>query len=159
LSETPQIPGNKSWDSIFPRTASFVELIDSTAGKSFIHLNTHFDYQPIAIEESARMLRQWVDEQTQPVIISGDFNVDKNSSAYQHLTTDGKLRDAYRQIKPIGSDENTFHAYGQADPQTPIDWLLISNHFRVLDAAIDQSHTGSLYPSDHYPITAILDWQ
>jgi endonuclease/exonuclease/phosphatase family metal-dependent hydrolase len=40
-----------------------------------------------------------------------------------------------------------------------IDWILVSDHFRVLDAQIDRSRQGNLFPSDHYPITAVLDWK
>ncbi len=36
--------------------------------------------------------------------------------------------------------------------------MLASGHFAVMDASIDRYHEGSLFPSDHYPILAALDW-
>ena len=41
----------------------------------------------------------------------------------------------------------------------PIDWILVSDHFRVLDAQIDRTRVGNLFPSDHYPVMAVLDWK
>jgi endonuclease/exonuclease/phosphatase family metal-dependent hydrolase len=40
-----------------------------------------------------------------------------------------------------------------------IDWILASNHFTVLDAAIDDYNDNGLYPSDHFPVTATLALQ
>ena len=52
-----------------------------------------------------------------------------------------------------------FHRFGQAAPPTAIDWILAPAHFRVQDAWIDRARQGELYPSDHYPLVAVLDWQ
>ena len=35
----------------------------------------------------------------------------------------------------------------------------LGNHFRIVDAMLDQSHEGSRFPSDHYPVAAVLDWR
>jgi endonuclease/exonuclease/phosphatase family metal-dependent hydrolase len=39
-----------------------------------------------------------------------------------------------------------------------IDWVLASNQFSILEASIDRHHMKNLFPSDHYPVTATLDW-
>ena len=44
-------------------------------------------------------------------------------------------------------------------PPTAIDWILVSAHFRVQDAWIDRARQGELYPSDHYPLAALVDWR
>jgi endonuclease/exonuclease/phosphatase family metal-dependent hydrolase len=161
LSESPQVAGSKHWDSVFARTATWVELIDQQSGKTLEFLNTHFDYQPIAIDESARLLRRRVSEtiQQHPVIVTGDFNADKASAAYRQLAVTGLLSDASRVVHPGGDDEATFHGFGQPDQLTAIDWILVSDHFQVIDAAIDHTRAGNLFPSDHYPITAVLNWR
>ena len=56
-------------------------------------------------------------------------------------------------------DDPTFHAFGRPEQMMTIDWILISRHFRVLAAEIDRTHQSNLYPSDHYPITAVFDWK
>ena len=159
LSDTPQVAGSKSWDSTFPRTAVWGEILHRTSGKSFIFLNTHFDYEPSAIDESAKLLKKWVGQNAakRPLIVTGDFNADKNSSAYQLLADGKSLFDVYKQAHPSGENEGTFHGYGHEE--TAIDWILATDHFEVNNAEIDRYHTGNLYPSDHYPVTATLNWQ
>jgi endonuclease/exonuclease/phosphatase family metal-dependent hydrolase len=158
LSETPEIPGSKSWGSVFARTATWVQLLHQPSGKTLVFLNTHFDYQPNAIEGAANLLKLWVARTVQhcPVIVTGDFNADKNSSAYQCLMEDGKIFDVHRQVRPDGEDEPTFHGYGQPAELSPIDWMLASDHFEVVSALVDTFHEGNRYPSDHYPILAEL---
>ncbi len=161
LSETPRKAGSKSWDAVFARTAVWVELRHRGSGRPLTFLNTHFDYMPQAIQGAAQQLRAWAEETARhrALIVTGDFNADKNSAAYRELTADGLLRDAHRLANPGAPDEPTFHGYGNPAELSPIDWLLVSRHFGVNSAAVDCIHEGSLYPSDHYPITAEVDWQ
>ena len=161
LSETPRKAGSKSWDAVFARTAAWAELRHRGSGRSLTFLNTHFDYKPQAIQGAAQQLRAWAGEtaRRRALIITGDFNADKNSAAYRELTADGLLRDAHRLANPGAPDAPTFHGYGNPAELSPIDWLLVSRHFAVRSAAVDSHHEGSLYPSDHYPITAEIDWQ
>ena len=159
LSETPNIPGSMSWGSTFPRTATWVQLVHETSDKELIFLNTHFDYEPSAIEASARLLQRWITQarEKHAIIVTGDFNADKNSSAYRYLTTEAGLVDVFRQIHSGDEDEGTYHGYGQAND--PIDWILASDSFEAVSAKIDRYHSGNIYPSDHYPVTAILEWK
>ena len=161
LSETPRKPGSKSWDAVFARTAAWAELRHRASGRSLTFLNTHFDYMPQAIQGAAEQLRAWAEEtaRRRAVIVTGDFNADKNSAAYRELTGGGLLADAHRRAHPGAADEPTFHGYGKPAELSPIDWLLVSRHFAVHTAAVDTHHEGNLYPSDHYPITAEIDWQ
>lgn len=158
LSETPDIAGSKQWDSVFPRTCTWVKLKHRTSGKVLIFLNTHFDYQPIAITESARVLQTWIKQTLQdyPLIVTGDFNADKNSPAYQLLTENGLLFDTHQNNT---QSAGTFHDFGRLTELEPIDWILASPHFVVVNATVDNYHEDGLYPSDHYPITAVLDWK
>jgi endonuclease/exonuclease/phosphatase family metal-dependent hydrolase len=160
LSETPHIPRSKSWGGVFPRTVTWVDLFHPASGRSLSFVNTHFDYEASAIQESARFLRKWIHDSIahRPLLITGDFNADKNSFAYRQLTSgDPLLRDVFR---PGAADESegTFHGYGtEAHPQ-PIDWILVSDHFEIMTAGADRYHEGNLFPSDHYPVMAVLDW-
>jgi endonuclease/exonuclease/phosphatase family metal-dependent hydrolase len=161
LSETPQVPGSKNWGSTFPRTATWVELFYQTSGKSLIFVNTHFDYATSAIHDSARLLQRWILETAGnlPVLVTGDFNADKNSPAYRCLTIDTSLQDIYRYIHQNHENEGTFHGFGQAENPTSIDWMLASHHFRATACEIDRYHEGDLFPSDHYPVNATLEWK
>jgi endonuclease/exonuclease/phosphatase family metal-dependent hydrolase len=161
LSDTPHVPGSVSWDATFPRTATWAQLIHLASGRELLFLNTHFDYTLSAIGGSARLLQAWLTQaaETHPILVTGDFNADKNSSAYRQLTVNAPLLDVYRQIHPTGGDEGTFHGFGQADELSPIDWILACNSFRVVSAKIDRHHTDGIHPSDHFPVTATLQWK
>jgi endonuclease/exonuclease/phosphatase family metal-dependent hydrolase len=161
LSETPEIPGSISWDSAYPRTVSWARLGCRTTGSALTYVNTHFDYQPAAVDGDADCLRQWLNQRGKetPLIVTADFNANKQSNAYRLLTGDGALIDAYCQAHPHQADAPTFHGFGRPEEPTDIDWILVSPHFRVLDAQIDRFRQGNLFPSDHYPITAVLDWK
>lgn len=158
LSETPDGAGSRSWDSAFPRTVSWVMLKHQPSRRSLVFANTHLDYMPAATDAAARLLSDWISQQLQqhPVILTGDFNALKESAAYRQLTGTSLLIDAYRQVHPAGTDEGTFHGFGLPGVLLPIDWILVSREFHVLDANIDHYVDGTLYPSDHYPVTATL---
>ncbi len=161
LSETPQIAGSKSWDSTFARTATWLKLLQHETGRTLTFVNTHFDYQPVAIDESAKLLKKWLNQtdKDMPVILTGDFNADKESTAYRLLTGQGMLFDAYRQARPNGEDEATFHGFGKSEQMTSIDWVLVSRHFKVTEAKVDRTHVEELYPSDHYPVAVTVNWK
>ena len=161
LSETPQMPGSKSWDSTFPRTVTWLKLLQHETGKTLTFINTHFDYQPAAIDESAKLLKNWLEQnhKAMPVILTGDFNADKESAAYRLLTGPGMLSDSYRQVHPKRNDEATFHGFGKPDELAPIDWVLVSRHFEVTEAQIDRTQNGAVYPSDHYPVAVTMNWK
>jgi len=156
LSEMPEVPGSISWGGNFPRTATWVHLVHLELGKEFIFINTHFDYEPSAIDGSARLLKGWTARvvEKHPVIVTGDFNTDKNSSTYRQLTDEAGLADVFRQVHSGDEDEGTFHGYGQAND--PIDWMLASDSFEAVSAEIDRYHAGNIFPSDHYPVSATL---
>lgn len=161
LSQTPQAPGSKSWDAVFARSAAWAELVHRPSGRRLVFLNTHFDYQPQAILGAARLLRAWAEQTSRraPLIVTGDFNADKTSAAYQELTADGLLNDAHRAAHPGAADAVTFHGYGNPAAFTTIDWILLSGQLTALSATVDGWRAGERYPSDHYPILAEVEWK
>ena len=158
LSDTPELPGSVGWDALFPRTATWVELIHQPTGGALAFLNTHFDLRSQAIVNSARLLRGWVERTAArlPLVACGDFNADKSSAAYEMLADGRTLADAWRQVNGAGEDETTFHGFGQPDVAAAIDWLLVSPSLAVAEAAIDRTQRAGLYPSDHYPVVVTL---
>lgn len=161
LSRTPDVVGSKNWGSAFARTASWVEACHRVTGRTLVFVNTHLDYEPAATAKSAAVLRRWIDRAypDTPIVVTGDFNAIKESAAYRQLVGGpGGLRDAFRSARTVRGDEGTYHEYGTIDPR-PIDWILVSRHFGVLDAAVDRYREGARYPSDHYPLLATLEWR
>jgi len=152
LSDTPDQAGSLNWDAAFPRTCSWFRLRHRMTRRELIFLNTHLDYQPLALVESARILLAWVRNNAHaPMIVTGDFNTDKQSETHGILTK--YLVDAHP------NDENTFHDYGRNDSDCPIDWILVSPHFETISSEVDHYHENEIYPSDHYPLLATVDWK
>lgn len=168
LSETPQIPGSVSWDSSLTRMLSWVVLRDKKAvgyQKELVFANTHFDHRgKQARLESAKLIRQRAEEIMDdiPIILTGDFNTTEDLPPYAALCKaegfNGKpLVDAFRVVHPDGSDnERSFGAWvGRRDGKR-IDWILHTDDFVTLNAAINYTQDAGRYPSDHYPVEATV---
>ncbi|HEX2491956.1 MAG TPA: endonuclease/exonuclease/phosphatase family protein [Blastocatellia bacterium] len=168
LSEIPDKPGSKSWDTALTRMATWVKLRDrrQPKAKPIVFFNTHFDHRgQQARLESARLLRRRVTGfATQcRVIVTGDFNAGEDSPPYLALFgAEGNLvsplRDAYRLLHSTRSaDEGTFSNFkaGAANGQR-IDWIGLSAEWQAVAAAIDRTERGGRTPSDHFAVTAIL---
>ena len=138
-------------------------------GKSLLFLNTHFDHRgKVARHEAAKLIRSFLTKQAKgsAVIVAGDFNTAPQSDPHKALVGEVaeqiKLIDTYASLhkpKPNGGD-GTFHGFtGKVQGQAVrIDWVLCSPEFKVRSAAIDRYHEEGRYPSDHFPVTAVLEW-
>ena len=168
LSQTPDAPGSKSWDSALPRMVTWVKLRDRRQpnAKPILFLNTHFDHRGVeARAESARLLSRRAAELGREcrVIVTGDFNTDEGSEPYKILFSpaDGNraaLGDTYRMAFPgRAKNEGTFSGFkvdATAGPR--IDWIAVSRDWRVMKAGIDRTAREGRTPSDHFPVTAVL---
>lgn len=163
LSESQDKPGSKSWDSSLPRIANMISLTDKQAGgKRLVLMNTHFDHRgKVAREEAAKIIRERVSqfEKGTRVVITGDFNSGEGSKPYQSLVG-GEIVDTFRYVypKPM-EEESTFTAWNGRLIGNRIDWVLCSANFRILSATINRTHDKGRYPSDHYPVTATLNYK
>ena len=163
LSETPDEPGSKSWDSSLPRIANMISLKDKQVrGKKLVLINTHFDHRgKVAREEAAKIIKNRVSalEKGARVVITGDFNSGEGSRPYQSLMG-GSIIDTFRMVHPNRTEEeSTFTAWKGRLIGNRIDWVLCSANFQILSATINRSHDKGRYPSDHYPVTATLNYQ
>jgi endonuclease/exonuclease/phosphatase family metal-dependent hydrolase len=168
LSETPDKPGSKSWDTALTRMVTWVELRDRRQPKvkPLVFFNTHFDHRgQQARLESALLLRRRVTERAaqRRVIVTGDFNTGQDSPPYRaFFGADGNiaspLRDAYRLRHPeLTTGEGTFSSFKAGAAGGPrIDWIGVSAEWLVLEASIDRTERRGRTPSDHFAVTAIL---
>ncbi len=168
LSETPEVPGSKSWDSSLPRVVAWVELRDRRRpGARLFFFNTHFDHRgPEARRESARLLRARLRElgSSDAWIVTGDFNCPEASPPYQALVGAGSdgltVVDSYRSLHRRREEgEGTFGGFTGNRSGGRIDWVLHSTTLETVSAAIDRTEEGGRFPSDHYPVTAVLRWR
>jgi endonuclease/exonuclease/phosphatase family metal-dependent hydrolase len=167
LSETPNVVASESWGTSQPRMVTWLELRDKQLPSStFVIMNTHWDHvSSEARVESATLMRQKIRELASgiPVIVTGDFNADQGGAAYQRMRgiddfdTVRNLQDTYRNIHPGDSDTvGTAHGFDGRAGDGRIDWILHDNDFSTIDANIDRTSFDGFYPSDHFPINAII---
>ena len=168
FSETPDKPGSKSWDSSLPRMLSWVALRDLKNEEIFIFANAHYDHRgKVARLESAKLMRkQWESvEGDVPLVITGDFNTTEDGKPYAVLVNgpddaSAKLIDSYRVIHPNRQpDEASFGGFKGVRKGSRIDWILHSEKFTTRNATINYSQENGRYPSDHYPIEALLHYR
>jgi endonuclease/exonuclease/phosphatase family metal-dependent hydrolase len=171
LSETPQVVGSKGWDADLPRIVTWAKLRDKRGGdRLLLVLNTHWDHKGAkAREESAKLMRRRMAELSEgamPVIVTGDFNIGPDSSAYREMLggeeAKPRLIDTFVEKYSTATTRQsfTFHGFtGQSKDDRRIDWVLHSPEFRTRDAGIDRTNQSGRYPSDHFPVTAVVEWR
>jgi len=163
LSETPQVPGSKSWDSSLTRMASWVKLKDKQAADAWpiVFINTHFDHRGAnARFESAKLIREKITQFAEAdVILTGDFNAGEGSKPYGAMfADDSPLVDTYRIAHPEKKPgEGTFSGFEvQNTGGARIDWIGATRGWKVNEAKILTNHRDGRTPSDHLPVTATL---
>ena len=166
LSETPAVPGSKSWGNEIPRIVTWARFRDRSNGRTFYVYNTHWDHQSQpSRERSAAYLLERIrarEQRADPVIVSGDFNAGEDNAAFQALlASDGAVRlvDTYRAVRTDTSNVGTFNAFTDATDGAKIDAILATLDWVVRDAAIVRAQIDGRYPSDHFPVIARLSIQ
>lgn len=168
LSESPEKPGSKNWDSSLPRMVTWVKLQDRMAAGQppIVFFNTHFDHRgPQARLNSARLVRKQISELAKDcaVIVMGDFNSSEGSGPYGALFgaaagQDSPVVDCYRVAHPDRTDKEGTGSGFKAENTSGarIDWIACSREWKVLQAEIDRTQREGRTPSDHFPVTVIL---
>lgn len=166
ISQTPAVPGSRSWGSSHPRTITRVDFRDRVGGRRFRLVNVHVDHRSSrARPHAARMLlddvREALDDGRE-AIVTGDFNADQDHALHHMLTEGGEVADAVL-TAPRGAvldgDVDTFHFYrGLRRGGRRIDWLLHSPGLTPTAVAANTFARSGRFPSDHFPVQALLRW-
>lgn len=164
LSETPDVPGSKSWDAAITRVCSWVKLgLKDVQGKSFYVFNTHFDHVgERARLESMKLIAQNVKKIAgdAPYVLMGDFNCEPSSAPYAiaqdkslwSLTDAWAADGANAEAKPC-----TFTGFKMEGAECRrIDYVFLSPMVKVKNCRIISDNDGTNYPSDHLPVVADL---
>jgi endonuclease/exonuclease/phosphatase family metal-dependent hydrolase len=166
LSEHPEIAGSKSWDAALTRICSWVRLRENATGRELVYANTHFDHKGVvARQEASRVLSIELSKIATgvPAILTSDLNINEDNPAYAVLVRPdrpGALRwiDSYREVHPTRStDEASFNGFKGTVIGSRIDFIFHTDHFVATASDIDRSAMpNGRFPSDHYPVTAVL---
>ena len=179
LSETPDKPGSKSWNTAYPRICTYAILKDKTTGKTFAFANTHTDHKSEEAREKGMLLiieRMKEFGKDLPIVFTGDHNCLENTKPA--LAVSKILKDAIylSETPPEGPWRtcNDFKWKGEsmsivdalkldvqertAKAGARIDYIYVSPGVKVLSYRTDPSpRPGThLYPSDHFPSSAVI---
>jgi endonuclease/exonuclease/phosphatase family metal-dependent hydrolase len=156
FSDTPSVPGSKTWGNNYTRICTWARLIDRD-GRGFYMYNVHLDHesQP-SRERSTQLLRQRIEARAyagDPVIITGDFNVGEKNPALDTLR--GPFVDTFRTVRPDEQPAGTFTAFKFGNTAgDKIDYVFVQPGTEVQHAEIVRFSRNERYPSDHFPVVA-----
>ena len=173
FSDTPEVPGSNHWGNACVRICTWARFIEKKSGRAFYMFNLHLDHvsQP-SREKSAVLLAHRIRDRKHPdpFILTGDFNTGENNPVVVYLKgktaltgADGRLSenpvpmvDTFRLLHPDVNDVRTAHAFRGTRKGNKIDYVFVPSSIKVLDAQILYDNVDGRYPSDHYPVNAIL---
>ena len=130
-------------------------------GRSIRVFNTHFDHicgpaRTLGVRIILEYMHRMNERAPMPSILMGDLNASPDSKPIRilrenlHTYPDIHLNCAY-DLEQNRVSVNTYHGFsGRITPHPPIDYIFVSDEFVVRDTYLDTTHTGGLYPSDHF---------
>ncbi|MBL8217834.1 MAG: endonuclease/exonuclease/phosphatase family protein [Bryobacterales bacterium] len=160
LSETPEKVGSQSWNTTLPRMVTWAIFEDLANKRRFWYFNTHFPHR--REDDAARLMcakviaaRIGLLAPDADVILTGDFNAPAGGAAYKVLAD--RMQDAWHVADERSGPEGTFHGFRGKPGNARIDWILFRGNFRVKSAETVTFHQEGRYPSDHFPVIAVLE--
>ena len=157
LSETPDVPYSKSFDSNCHRIATWAVLENKETGEKYTHLNTHLDHilESTRVAQARVLISKLNELQAQgKVICTGDFNADFTSDVYSEMM---KITDDAKEIAQSSDCGITYHEYGKVSPdeyQGAIDHIFVPKQSKVSAYKVIRNTFNGIYASDHYPVVA-----
>jgi len=163
FSDTPDVPGSKHWGNQIPRICTWICLQERSSRRPLWVYNVHLDHQSQSSrEKSIRLLAERMASLPagSAVIVLGDFNMELSNPALVPLLSEQgpALRDAWQALDPDRQPVGTWHDFGRRLDTAKIDHIFIPKGLSVLQAEIDQRTFEGRYPSDHFPVWAVLRW-
>lgn len=160
FSDTPAVPGSMHWGNRITRISSWARLADRATRDTVRIFNVHWDHesQPSRERSAALLLERMRAASNDRILLTGDFNADESNSAFQSLLADPgvPLRDSFRALNPDAAVVGTFNAFRGDLGGGKIDAVLVGPGWEVLQAGIDRRWVNGLWPSDHFPVVAVV---
>jgi len=161
LSETPEIPGSMSWAVSLPRMVTWGLFEIKADGRRFYYYNTHFPHRQqdaeaklkcagVILERIGRLAKD------APFILTGDFNSAAGGDVYKLFSAQWK--DAWETAPRRSGPEGTSGGFAGRTGGRRIDWIFYRGPFRALEAETVVRNEKGRYPSDHFPVFAVLEF-
>ncbi|MFP4548740.1 MAG: endonuclease/exonuclease/phosphatase family protein [Fidelibacterota bacterium] len=160
LSETPEKPGNLCWNTVCNRICSWVKVKDRKSRETWYFFNTHLSHvSNPAREKSVELLLSKIDKIAgdSKFILTGDFNFQMDSKAYQKLIGNDNLilhNSADLAQYNYREGDHTYNGWGQGNYRPIIDYIFVSENFHAEEYSILMKKEGKVFISDHYPVIA-----
>ncbi len=159
FSDTPEIPGSKNWGNNITRICTWIHARDKLTGESFYHFNLHLDHESqYSRERSALLVIKKIQEKKEPVILTGDFNCGEENNAIKSILSGG-MKDCYRLRNSKRENEGTFNSFKGETGGDRIDFVFISDGLDAEKSEIIRRNFEGKYPSDHFPVTAVIGFR
>lgn len=159
FSKTPE-KSSLTWLSAFRRICTWAVLRDKETGFTFGIFNSHWDHLSVqSRNNSAELLTEKINEYApdMPVVLTGDFNCEPNTVAFETLVEAGFVSSMYVAADTMGM--GTYHGYSKGDTsnELPIDHIMFksANGFAESYRVVTEKY-NDIYPSDHFPIVSEL---
>jgi endonuclease/exonuclease/phosphatase family metal-dependent hydrolase len=162
LSETPEQPGSMSWNVNLPRMVTWGLFEQRAGGRRFYFFNTHFPHRREDAEarlKCAALLAERLEKLPKdiPLILTGDFNSPAGGEVYQVFAR--LLEDSWKAAARRQGPEGTISGFKGLTAGARIDWILYRGGLKALEAETVTHNREGRYPSDHYPVVAVLEWR
>jgi endonuclease/exonuclease/phosphatase family metal-dependent hydrolase len=155
LSETPEVPGSKSWDAAITRLVTKAKFFDKELKTDFIVFNTHFDHmgKEARLNSGALVAGAVASSRAKieiPILVTGDFNCERSEEAYRNVS----IKDLV-DTKPANDSTGTFCGFevGKMECKV-IDYIFHTKEWLLKNYAVISDNDGTNYPSDHLPVMA-----
>ncbi|HPO17244.1 MAG TPA: endonuclease/exonuclease/phosphatase family protein [Candidatus Hydrogenedentes bacterium] len=161
LSETPEVPSSKSWDTSLTRMCTWVRFQHIPSGRFFFYMNTHFDHvgEQARIHSAELLVKQaLVMAGGLPVLITGDFNAEGETSRPWAVFHEEGFQDAWLTAPERKGPKTTCCGFNAPDPNSTarIDWILSKGGLTAQRVETVVFTKKGRYPSDHFPVVAVF---
>lgn len=162
LSETPEKP-SKGWDAALNRICTYALFRDKKSKKEFMALNLHFDHiGNVARVKSSELILKKIKElnpENLPVTVSGDFNLTEDSEPIKIMSQNMQDSFYHSETKHYGP-KGTFTGFNVNEvPKDRIDYIFVKGFKIKSHRHINDRRENLLYPSDHFPVLAELQFK
>lgn len=164
LSDTPEVPGSKTWGNRVTRVCTWARLLDKTTNTVFHFYNLHLDHESQEARDKgiAQVLKHMEGRNPAgPYVLTGDFNSGEGSTVVKTIKGSALAAvDSWRELHPdvLPVESGTAHGFTGAHDKAKIDYIFVPKGTRLIDAEILHTHRENIWPSDHFPIRATVEF-